>query len=767
MKYDKLQNENNLKVIILTYILLFAVLYGVCNTNIYYSSLVPFGISIVFSLIMVKFNGYYLSIVYVLAYFLANISLVAIFEAINVAVVLSFLQYLISRKNIKLKKWHVFISAILSEIVYIAINVGDVHDNLALIVSIVLGLMFLYSNMCFFNATLNRGMMIKLNLDEKICGSVLLIIFMVGISNCYISIVGLGLVIATIIILVSTYVSMPSITIVISALIGVSFAITTANPIYIAMFVVMALSAIAFRCNFKYFSIISLIIGYLIFALFFGMGIAYGNVIAVIAGGILFAFVPLKLLNSIGNIFNIKSHVIFKNILNKNKKQIVQRVGDLSNVFAEMDRVYRNMIRGVLSDEKAIDMLKGELISSVCNDCVNKDKCYRESCFLDNSIDTILSIAYEKGKLLLIDLPAYLTSNCIKINLLVNTLNTMIASYKEYTGIISNLDMSRLLIAEQLNGVSKLLVSLSKEVDTNITFDSAFESRIKEELSYKNIICLECAIYEKDINDKFVNLIVKTDTINDKIIEKIVSRAVNNKLMIKSIEPSEIIGASIVTMITRPNYDVAFGSSSINKMGKLVSGDSKTLIKLDDGKFMVSICDGMGSGENAHNISKLTITLIENFYRAGFDNDIIISSVNKLLSLTEEEIFSTIDLCIIDGKKNIYDFIKLGATNGYLKRHRGECEEIKSSGLPIGVLEEIRPHITKKLINPFDMLVFVSDGISDSFEDKCDLRSFILNQNTINPQTLSEEVLEKALALNDNIANDDMTVVCVRVFDCA
>ena len=195
-----------------------------------------------------------------------------------------------------------------------------------------------------------------------------------------------------------------------------------------------------------------------------------------------------------------------------------------------------------------------------------------------------------------------------------------------------------------------------------------------------------------------------------------------------------------------------------------MSGDSQSLVKIDDGKYLVSICDGMGSGAKAKSISNLTMSLIENFYRAGFDNDIILSSVNKLLSLTEEENFSTIDLCIIDGKKNIYDFIKLGATTGYLKRHKGICEEIISSGLPVGMLEEISPHITKKLINPFDMLVFVSDGVSDRFENKCDLRMFIESADIINPQTLSDEILHKALSLNGNIAKDDMTVICVRVF---
>ena len=136
-----------------------------------------------------------------------------------------------------------------------------------------------------------------------------------------------------------------------------------------------------------------------------------------------------------------------------------------------------------------------------------------------------------------------------------------------------------------------------------------------------------------------------------------------------------------------------------------------------------------------------------------------------MLSITEEEKFSTIDLCIIDGKKNIYDFIKLGATSGYLKRDKGECEIIDSSGLPVGVLEEIRPHITRKIISPFDMLVFVSDGVTDSFEGKMELSEYIRNSDIINPLTLSKTILNEALKINGGIANDDMTVICVRVFE--
>jgi stage II sporulation protein E len=198
-------------------------------------------------------------------------------------------------------------------------------------------------------------------------------------------------------------------------------------------------------------------------------------------------------------------------------------------------------------------------------------------------------------------------------------------------------------------------------------------------------------------------------------------------------------------------------------MGKKVCGDSQSLIKLEDGKYMVSICDGMGSGEKAHRVSRLTLSLIENFYRAGFENDIILSSVNKLLSLSNEETFSAVDVCVLDLNSAICDFIKLGATYGFVKRN-SETVVIESSGLPIGVLDEMRPHITKSLVQANDIIILISDGISDAFEGKEELVSYINNIENINPQTIADDILNQAYKLNGNIAKDDMSVLVVRVY---
>jgi stage II sporulation protein E len=177
----------------------------------------------------------------------------------------------------------------------------------------------------------------------------------------------------------------------------------------------------------------------------------------------------------------------------------------------------------------------------------------------------------------------------------------------------------------------------------------------------------------------------------------------------------------------------------------------------------MSICDGMGSGREANKVSRLTLGLIENFYRAGFNNDIILSSVNKLLSLNEQENFSTIDLCAIDCRKGFYDFVKLGASSGFILRDTGEIETISSSGLPIGVLENIKPHITKLCVSAMDIVVLVSDGVSDVLQDK--IPAIIRNSQIVNPQSLSEHILSLAIEKSDGVPLDDMTVVCVRVFE--
>ena len=62
-------------------------------------------------------------------------------------------------------------------------------------------------------------------------------------------------------------------------------------------------------------------------------------------------------------------------------------------------------------------------------------------------------------------------------------------------------------------------------------------------------------------------------------------------------------------------------------------------------------------------------------------------------------------------------------------------------------------------------MVLLSDGVSDAFFSNTDTVDFLLTQSTRNPQTLANNLLEEALKKYEGVAKDDMTVICVKIYN--
>ncbi len=58
----------------------------------------------------------------------------------------------------------------------------------------------------------------------------------------------------------------------------------------------------------------------------------------------------------------------------------------------------------------------------------------------------------------------------------------------------------------------------------------------------------------------------------------------------------------------------------------------------------------------------------------------------------------------------------------------------------------------------------MTDGIADAFGSSGDIIDFIRVVPALNPQSLADEVLKKAIELNGESRKDDMTVLAVRIF---
>jgi stage II sporulation protein E len=92
-------------------------------------------------------------------------------------------------------------------------------------------------------------------------------------------------------------------------------------------------------------------------------------------------------------------------------------------------------------------------------------------------------------------------------------------------------------------------------------------------------------------------------------------------------------------------------------------------------------------------------------------------------------------------------------------------EIISAGSLPLGVLEEMTPCITKKALSDGDVIVLVSDGISDVFEGNESLAREIADIALKTPQQMADEIMQKALSKQNDVPKDDMTVIVAQVYE--
>lgn len=330
--------------------------------------------------------------------------------------------------------------------------------------------------------------------------------------------------------------------------------------------------------------------------------------------------------------------------------------------------------------------------------------------------------------------------------------------------MLSDVDTSKVIIAEQLLGISKVIGTLSKEVESNVSFDTVRENKILDELTYHNIICIDAVVFEKDIHTMVASLVVRNEDSEKLRIVDCVGKVCGCKMAVYEIFPSSRPNYTVVNLKTAPRYECMFGIAQKTKEGSPKSGDTYTIVKLDGDRILFAVSDGMGSGEKAENISELSISLIENFYKAGFDNDIILSTVNKLLNLHKEDIFSALDVGVLDLKNGIVDFVKMASPITYILNENG-IKEIESSSLPMGIVTDVTPVTKKEVVGGNDYIIMVSDGISDSFESDEIFKEEVKSLKITNPQDLADQILERALSKNKGYAVDDLTVLIIKVFE--
>ncbi|MCI9565495.1 MAG: SpoIIE family protein phosphatase [Eubacterium sp.] len=331
---------------------------------------------------------------------------------------------------------------------------------------------------------------------------------------------------------------------------------------------------------------------------------------------------------------------------------------------------------------------------------------------------------------------------------------------------------TREAMAVQFNEMAKLMENYTKPIYEEKRALFGMDDYIKHKLREQKIVARKIFINENSKGMLEVRLYAKKrkkSNIPADIIKSVISEAVGKKVRLSEeclLDVTEEYNEYV--LFEEVNFMTISGTARQTKGSEDYSGDNFAVMSLDSGQTFMSICDGMGSGKRAKKYSEIVIDLLEKMIDSGFEESTILKLANSImLTGNQWQEPATVDMALIDQYSGICQFLKLGAACTYIKRGNWvEC--IKSTSLPMGVLEEVDMEtITKKLYDG-DFVIMVSDGIVDALDcpDKEEaMGRIIMDIHTANPKQMAISVLSQALAKCKGVPEDDMTVICTGIWE--
>ncbi len=450
-----------------------------------------------------------------------------------------------------------------------------------------------------------------------------------------------------------------------------------------------------------------------------------------------------------------------------------QRVEQFSHVFEALSNSFSQVDeRGRLEeDEKEFDYFLSNVTEKTCQLCFKKEQCWSKNfnTTYDGMQEIMLQLSENNGQL-----PQKTSKEwgkyCSRGPQVIGAISQELTYFEANQKLKRQVKESRKLVADQLRGVSAVMDDFAKEIQRERKNHHVHEESILEAIQDFGLHIGHVEIYSLEQGNVDIEMSVPYCQGRgecEKLIAPMLSDILGETIVVHSEECATYPnGQCEVIFRSAKKFTVETGVAHAAKGGGLVSGDSFTTMEIGCGKFAIAISDGMGNGERAHFESTETLKLLQKFLQSGIEEKIAIKSVNSVLSLrTTDEIFSTLDLAMIDLQDARAKFLKICSIPSFIKRG-DRIIKIESSNLPMGIIQDFDVDVVSEELKAGDILIMMSDGVFDgpSHVENIEfwLKRKIKEMETDDPQEISDLILEEVIRTK-GIIDDDMTVVTSKI----
>ena len=282
------------------------------------------------------------------------------------------------------------------------------------------------------------------------------------------------------------------------------------------------------------------------------------------------------------------------------------------------------------------------------------------------------------------------------------------------------------VIGAQLEGVSKAISSVANSINRKQKTD--FEKEKQEikilckqmETSISNALQKEIKLIDISIEQNkngryivntYINSCEDEEECRTYEMENILSKVLDSQIVLQKENCGIKVNERLCKQVyaSKDKFVIQIGIAEETKKYSEMSGDSNVQTRLDDGKYLIAISDGMGSGIQANNSSRTAVKMLNRMLSSGFDRDTSLELINSSMYInSKEDSYATLDVAILDLYTGNMEFMKNGACPTFIKNKRN-VSVVKSISLPAGILDRVDLVVYDKDLEDGDIIVMCSD----------------------------------------------------------
>lgn len=407
----------------------------------------------------------------------------------------------------------------------------------------------------------------------------------------------------------------------------------------------------------------------------------------------------------------------------------------------------------------------------VCGDC-SKCNLYSDSEKEDSYYLYYLLRSFEqKGNVDFDDMPRLFRETCARQADYVGQLNRNLGRATMNLTWKNRFLESRDTVITQFRELAVILEEFARQMERAVDVTSEAEPAIRRVFFRRHMVIDHMLVLEYDNRWKEAFVTVRTNNgrcVMSKEAAELLKEIFGDRNWTVTSDSKAIINRQFATIrfVEEGSYRVMWGVARAAKSGETISGDNYTFSRSTPGQAIMSLSDGMGSGEEAARESQRVVELAEQLLAAGYTPRATLKLINTVLLLAgEEQHPATIDLCCIDLYTGVLDAMKLGAVATYVVSESG-VELLEACQAPAGILGQAEPTLLSHKLWEDNRVIMVSDGVLDALpgENKEQVMKEYLEETAgKNPQEMAEEILEFARSFSEE-NRDDMTVLAAGVW---